>query len=214
MNRYGYERRAIFNVIVFDDAAGDPIPEPWKKANLGPAAGTLNYDAASETYTIYSNGENVWGTNDKCTMLYQITDSQPGDEVIIESHIIDCTKASPDTSLGVMLRSSMDDNAKMAHLRLRQDGEILVAFRTEVDEGCGYTFSGNKYPKTGVKLRLVYKDGVCTYYEVYEDGSTLEIGQCEVDLGSNVVAVIAFFSNDTSQMAEGHFKTPTVTVKK
>lgn len=214
VNRYGYERRAIFNVIVFDDAAGDPIPEPWKKANLGPAAGTLNYDAASGKYTIYSNGENVWGTSDKCTMLYQTTDSEEGDEVIIESHILDCTKASPDTSLGVMLRSSMDDNAKMLHLRLRQDGEILVAYRTEIDGSCGYTFSGNKYPKTGVKLRLVYKAGVCTYYEVYDDGSTLEIGHVDIDLGSNVIAGVAFFSNDTSQMAEGHFLAPTVTVNK
>ena len=200
-------------MIVFDDAAGDPIPEPWKKLNLGPAAGTLNFDAASGEYTIYSNGENVWGTSDKCTMLTQTTDSAEGDEVIMEAFIRGCTKASPDTSLGVMLRASEDDNAAMVHLRLRQDGEVLVAYRAEADAGCGYQFSGNKWAD-GIKLRLTYKDGVCTFSEVLADGTVHEFGSCEVALGANVVAGVAFFSNDTAQMAEGHFLNPTVTVNK
>jgi len=92
--------------------------------------GSANYDAATGQYTIHSAGYNVWYTRDEFRFLWK---RMSGDVSLAADIDFPDPKGYGDRKAVLMIRQSLDDDAKAAMVALHGAGMVHLAWRPERD---------------------------------------------------------------------------------
>jgi len=93
-------------------------------------AGSASYDAATGAYTIRSAGYNVWYTRDEFRYLWR---RMSGDVSLAADIAFPDPKGYGDRKAVLVIRQSLDDDAKEAIVALHGAGMIQLAERPETD---------------------------------------------------------------------------------
>jgi hypothetical protein len=94
------------------------------------APGSASYDAATGQYTINSAGYNVWYTRDEFRYLWK---RMSGDVSLAADIAYPDPKGYGDRKAVLMIRQSLDDDAKAAMVALHGAGMVHLAWRPERD---------------------------------------------------------------------------------
>jgi hypothetical protein len=92
--------------------------------------GSASYDAAAKTYTIHSAGYNVWYTRDEFRYLWM---PLSGDVSLAADIAFPDPKGYDDRKAVLVIRQSLDDDAKEAVVALHGGGMVHLAQRREPD---------------------------------------------------------------------------------
>ncbi|MFZ0273588.1 MAG: biopolymer transporter Tol [Acidobacteriaceae bacterium] len=93
--------------------------------------GSASYDAATGAYTIHSAGYNVWYTRDEFRYLWK---KMSGDVSLAADIAFPDPKGYGDRKAVLVIRQSLDDDAKEVVVALHGAGMIQLAQRPEKDE--------------------------------------------------------------------------------
>jgi hypothetical protein len=93
--------------------------------------GSASFDAATGQYTINSAGYNVWYTRDEFRFLWK---RMSGDVSLAADISFPDPKGYGDRKAVLMIRQSLDDDAKAAMVALHGAGMVHLAWRPERDE--------------------------------------------------------------------------------
>jgi len=135
----------------------DPLPGAWTldKVGLNARAGYATYDAGSDTYTLAGAGyyilgttttSSIGGTNDSFHYLYQTLQGDGSITVRVSS-----LGATQNPKAGIMIRDSLDSNAKSASLVLTSSSRAYFYYRSATG---GSTSSSYATATTSYLLRL------------------------------------------------------------
>lgn len=94
------------------------------------APGSASYDAATGQYTIHSAGYNIWYTRDEFRFLWK---RMSGDVSLAADITYPDPKGYGDRKAVLMIRQSLDDDAKSAMVALHGAGMVHLAWRPERD---------------------------------------------------------------------------------
>ncbi len=94
------------------------------------APGSASYDAATGQYTIDSAGYNIWYTRDEFRFLWK---RMSGDVSLAADIAYPDPKGYGDRKAVLMIRQSLDDDAKAAMVALHGAGMVHLAWRPERD---------------------------------------------------------------------------------
>ncbi|MGD0346539.1 MAG: biopolymer transporter Tol [Terracidiphilus sp.] len=102
------------------------------QSDIGAAlvAGSASFDAATGQYTIHSAGYNVWYTRDEFRFLWG---RMSGDVSLAADIDFPDPKGYGDRKAVLMIRQSLDDDAKAAMVALHGAGMVHLAWRPERD---------------------------------------------------------------------------------
>jgi len=92
--------------------------------------GSASYDAATGQYTIHSAGYNIWYTRDEFRFLWK---RMSGDVSLAADIDYPDAKGYGDRKAVLMIRQSLDDDAKAAMVALHGAGMVHLAWRPERD---------------------------------------------------------------------------------
>ena len=92
--------------------------------------GSASYDAATGQYTIHSAGYNIWYTRDEFRFLWK---RMSGDVSLAADIAYPDPKGYGDRKAVLMIRQSLDDDAKAAMVALHGAGMVHLAWRPEKD---------------------------------------------------------------------------------
>jgi hypothetical protein len=92
--------------------------------------GSASFDAATRQYTINSAGYNVWYTRDEFRYLWR---RMSGDVSLAADISFPDPKGYGDRKVVLMIRQSLDDDAKVAMVALHGAGMVHLAWRPERD---------------------------------------------------------------------------------
>ncbi|WP_185602200.1 right-handed parallel beta-helix repeat-containing protein, partial [Paenibacillus sp. 598K] len=186
----GVEKQASLSLTVYPE--GSNLKAPWTIVNYGSTEG---YVAEKDgTFTIRTNGANVWGTADAFTYVYRNVDLNEIEgefEISTKVHSLDNTH--PDAASGIMIRDRDSTNAKQVNLRVLPDGVLRFVFREEEGGESDYAFPANPIPLP-TELKLT-KNG--DLFEAYykQNNAWVSFAQAEVEMDDEVLAGIMTFSH-------------------
>ncbi|HBO43214.1 MAG TPA: hypothetical protein DD670_04625, partial [Planctomycetaceae bacterium] len=166
-SRGNYADQGAYNIRV------NPLPSGWTLDNVGLNArpGYAVYDSDASTFTVAGSGHFIYpsttssigGANDSFQYLYQ---ELKGDgEIVVRVSALGTTQ---NPKAGVMIRDSLDSNAKSASLYLTSSNQAYFATRSATG---GTTFSSSRTATTSYLLRLTRSGDVFRAY-VSSNGGT------------------------------------------
>jgi hypothetical protein len=109
--------------------------------------GSASFDAATGQYTINSAGYNIWYTRDEFRFLWK---PMSGDVSLAADINFPDAKGYNDRKAVLMIRQSLDDDAKAAMVALHGSGMVHLARRPESDASVvamDYRMSGDGFPE-------------------------------------------------------------------
>lgn len=145
--------------------------------DIGPIKqpGTVSYDAANSAYTIGASGGNMWFKQDAFHFVWKKTS---GDFALTADVDFVGTSAEPHRKACVLIRESLDDDARYADIARHGDGLTSLQFR---DEKQGVTREVQTSIAGPRRLRLE-KIGDTIYMSLAPPGGELAPSGCSVRL--------------------------------
>jgi Tol biopolymer transport system component len=128
---------ATFSILLLPLSSIAQVPETYPDSKLGwfaesadigavKNAGNVEYDSASQTYTVAGSGKNMWFDDDQCRFVWR---KMKGD-FLIRAHVeLLGEGVDPHRKLGVMLRTSLDANAPYVDVAVHGDGLTSMQYR-------------------------------------------------------------------------------------
>ena len=112
-----------------DDDSGPPyLPPPFLAINIGVngPAGDANYDVTAQAFQVNEAGDGVDGPADSFNFVYQ-----PADEkCAITVHLTALDNDYPDAEGGIVVRESLDPDAREASLWVNLNGDLQFKYRS------------------------------------------------------------------------------------
>ncbi len=147
INRWRRPRAFTGRARTFDTPIG--IFDGQSDVGSALAPGSASYDAATGQYTIHSAGYNIWYTRDEFRFLWK---RMSGDVSLAADINFPDPKGYGDRKAVLMIRQSLDDDAKAAMVALHGAGLVHLAWRPERDasvEDIGFRMSRSGGPDAG-----------------------------------------------------------------
>lgn len=186
-------------------AGPGPLPTPWASQDIGSPSVTGNaaYNSASKVYTISGAGTDIWGTADQFSYAYQ---PWTGDGTIV-AVVTSQTNPDPWAKAGIMIRESLNANAKHADLLLTPSNGFTFQYRTTAG---GTTQSVKQASSSPAWLKLQRTGNVIKGYVSNNGLNWGDIGNVTVSMNSTVYVGLAVTSHNTSQLSTATFEYVTV----
>jgi len=174
---------------------GTTLPAPWRDADVGavPLAGSATY--ASGTFTASGSGADVWGTSDAFHFVYQ----QLSGDGSIEARVASVQQADAWSKAGVMIRETLDANAKNAFMAASAAHGVALQWRSSA--GATSLKSAGSLPAPPRWLRLVRSGSTVTGMESVDGTTWTTVGTVSIAMTSTVYVGLAVTSHTTSASA-------------
>ncbi|RJE91348.1 hypothetical protein D3P07_04670 [Paenibacillus sp. 1011MAR3C5] len=101
------------------------LPDGWKARNIGLKPGSAEYDETSGQYEISSLSSDIWGNMDTLNYVYRQIE---GDATVI-AQVASMEQMSEWAKAGVMIRESLDREAKHADMMITPDNGATFQYR-------------------------------------------------------------------------------------
>jgi len=185
--------------------AATPLPAPWTSADIGNVVGTGATGLSSGTFTVVSNGADIWGTADAFRYTYQ---PLVGDGSIT-ARVATVENTAGWAKVGVMIRESTAANAKHAMVVVSPSNSVAMQYRTST-AGSSLNIAGPTGKAAPYWVRLVRAGNVLTG-SVSPDGTTwTQVGSVTISMASSVLVGLSANSNITTRLNASTFTNVTV----
>jgi Tol biopolymer transport system component len=130
--------------------------------------GSVEYDAAQQTYRITASGENIWGTADAFQFVWK---KVSGDVSVTAEAVFTTTTGEPHKKAVLMLRQSLDADAAYADAAVHASGLTSLQSREEKGAATHEVQANMASPK---RVRIT-KAGAYFYMSVAGEGEELHL---------------------------------------
>jgi hypothetical protein len=187
--------RRIIGMLVLICASGrllhaDQLPSPWADQDVGaPAvAGAASYSQGS--YSVTAAGTGIAGISDQFHFVYL----QVSGDVEILARVDSLLQADPESSAGVMIRSSLDaGSAEGSTLLSAANG---LAFKRRPLTGSMTTSTAGENATAPRWVRLVRMGSLITAYSAADGATWTPIGSDTIESGPTVYVGLAISSHN------------------
>ena len=171
-------------------------------------AGSVDYDAAKQTYTISGSGENMWSTKD----AFQFAWKKASGDVTLTADIAFIGKGAQEHRKAVlMLRQSLDSDSAYADLALHGNGLTSLQYRDEKGAATHEIQANVSAPK---RLRLVKRGAYFSMWLADESGKfQLATGSTRIALEEPFYVGIGVCSHDANVAEKAVFSNVNVDAK-
>lgn len=172
----------------------DPLPYPWKNADIGTVAATGSATLSNDTFTIRGSGVDIYGAADAFHYVYQ----QVTGDVTIVAKINSLTNTDVWAKTGLMIRESIAAGAVNAAVVITPSNGINFQYRTATNgattnEG-GNTNAAPYWLKLERKANLIK----ASYSYSGNENSWLEVGSVSIAMSSVYVGMPVTSHSDGS----------------
>jgi hypothetical protein len=117
----------LFAGVVSNTSADEP-PLPWAHQDIGnPIPGGVDYNSATETYSVTADGLNIWSGSDSFHYMYQ--PARDDCEMVARVVSIGGPSSSTWRKAGVMIRETLDPNSVYAFMAVTPTSSHGLAFQ-------------------------------------------------------------------------------------
>jgi regulation of enolase protein 1 (concanavalin A-like superfamily) len=171
---------------------GGTLPTPWTDADVGavPFPGSASYSGG--TFTASGSGADIWGTSDAFHFVYQ----QLSGDGSIQARVASLQQADVWSKAGVMIRETLDANAKNAFMAVSAARGVTLQWRA----GAGAVSSNSSGSLSAAPrwLRLVRSGSTLTGLESADGATWTTVGTTTVAMASTVYVGLAVTSHSTT----------------
>jgi autotransporter-associated beta strand protein len=186
-------------VLVSAIPVANEVVNTWQHADVGATGISGNARYVDGIFTMHGAGADVWGTADGFHFAYQ---ALTGDGAIV-ARVTSLENTNTFAKAGVMIRETLNANAKHAMMDLRPDGGVEFIRRTAI--------AGSSVSTTGATLlyphwvKLVRQGNVFSAYRSTDGSKWTLVGTETIAMNEQVYIGIAICSHNTSVIAEASF---------
>ena len=155
------------------------IPSPWQTINIGNVAIAGGATFGSGTFTLSGSGKDIWSTADAFRYVYQRTSG----DVDIRARVIALTHSHDWAKAGIMIRESLQPNAKHAMVVLTPSKGVAFQRRTATGGTSEHTGSTGTIPYW---VRLLRVGNTFRAYTSSNGSSWTPIGSASISMPSTV----------------------------
>jgi regulation of enolase protein 1 (concanavalin A-like superfamily) len=163
----------LWILFLLTACSGKPIFENSCDVGNCKLQGTFSYDKDKDVYTLTGAGANIWAQNDEFFMVWK---EVSGDFKISTRIKFEGEGVNAHRKMGLMIRESLDANAKYADVAVHGDGLTSLQYRMEKGGITQELKSENQMPDHIVLERagdkIMMKTGIGRYSE--QPDATLE----------------------------------------
>jgi hypothetical protein len=194
------------NLQINSETAAGMLPSPWNNRDIGycPVSGTAGYNDG--TYQLDGGGTEIWGSQDNFHYVYQ---PLPGNGKIV-ARVDELTRVSDATKGGLMIRESLNANAREAMAAISPLKKLFMLRR--VNTGGASTASsvqGNANTTYWLQLERDLHRFTASYSS---DGQIWQALDSEtIQMPENVYIGLALTSNKGNELAQMKMSQVTVT---
>ncbi|AWB45793.1 hypothetical protein DCC85_17435 [Paenibacillus sp. CAA11] len=102
------------------------LPAGWKARNIGSMLGNATYNASNKQFTLSSSSTDIWGRADRLNFVYKPVEGDA--EIVVQVRSTD--RMDGWAKAGIMIRESLDNQAKHADMMLTQGNGATFQYRT------------------------------------------------------------------------------------
>jgi len=195
------------DVVLMAGALGiftDNVDIEWE-GQLG-AEGSAEYDPATDTYTVYGSGADVWtNTGDNFHFVYK---EHTGDFDMRATVTVGGGLETQDWIKSMLMaRESLDGDAMYVATRVRRDGQYSTQWRDAPGFDSGGSTPGD-LRATGQnpgRHRFVREGDLFSTYYMDDAGAWVLVDENEVDLADTLLIGLGVCAHDFGEMAVGTF---------
>jgi regulation of enolase protein 1 (concanavalin A-like superfamily) len=105
--------------------------EKWNREDIGEDYSDTGSHIGSGTLKLEGGGDDIWGTEDEFSFLYQ----QTSGNFNLKVKVVSLEDTHQDAKGGIMIRETLDDDSKHAHLMLTYDQDrVYFQYRTSTSQ--------------------------------------------------------------------------------
>lgn len=173
--------------------AAASLPAPWTSTDIGNVVGTGAAGLSSGTFTVVSNGADIWGTADAFRYTYQ---PLVGDGSIT-ARVATLENTAGWAKVGVMIRESTAANSRHAMVVVSPSNSVAMQYRSSTG-GSSTSIAGPTGKAAPYWVRIVRAGNVLTG-SVSPDGTTwTQVGSVTISMASSVLVGLSANSNITT----------------
>ena len=180
--------------------ASAALPAPWTSVDIGNVVGTGASGYSAGTFTVVSNGSDIWGTADAFRYTYQ---PLVGDGSIV-ARVATVENTAGWAKIGVMIRESVAANSRQAMVVVSPSNSVAMQYRSATG-GSSTNIAGptGLAAPTWVKLQ---RAGNQLTGSVSADGVTwTQVGSIAISMASSVLVGLSANSNSTTLLNKSTF---------
>lgn len=199
--KVGAHYSAVFSSSAFTYQALQQLPAGWFNTDVGSVGVKGSTTYADNRFTIAGSGSDISGNRD----AFQYACLERSGDTELTAYIESQENTNGWAKSGVMIRSSLDDNAGFIMMAVAPEGGIHFSYRNETNWNQKMYFS-DKTINAPIWLKLIYKEGYALgYYSA--DGVAWERVQYPVRLATSgtYYAGLAACSHDNSRLGTSTF---------
>jgi hypothetical protein len=160
--------------------------------------GSFSYSASTRTYTLSGAGENIWAEADR---FYFVWRKETGNFSLAARIAFEGEGVNAHRKVGVMLRESLEGNARYADVAVHGDGLTSLQYRSETGEQTGEIVA----PK-GADYVILERVGNLIRMKTATGAYPLEVtGEVELDFPSPCYLGLYICSHEEDVMETAHF---------
>ncbi len=181
-------------------ASSSPLPAPWTAIDIGNVGATGSATTSGGIFTVKGAGEDIWGPTDAFSFVHQTVS---GDQQIV-ARVTSLQNTHPNAKAGVMVRESLDANAR--HVTMNLTPSVGQEFLRRATPGGLTVVTSGRSQGAPYWVKLVRQGNVFSGY-TSADGNVWElIGSDTIAMGSAVYAGLAVTSHSYSVLTTATFE--------
>jgi hypothetical protein len=179
--------------VIKVDFTSSPLPEEWKRSEIGTGnvslGGSTDYDEG--VFSLRSYGKGFLDNADELGMTYL----NVGGDATITARIVSQDAVRNGATVGVMIRESLDEHAKMAFTGVSYNSGARFVYRNAL--AAKFVDKLDYGIKSPIWVRLVRAGNVFTAYRSADGNNWTQIGTPQtIAMNANVCVGLASFAND------------------
>ncbi|MDZ4851709.1 MAG: hypothetical protein SGI77_20670 [Pirellulaceae bacterium] len=184
---------SLFNLIFAATPSATPLPYPWTSQDIGTVTGSGMSQLTSGTFKIISSGSAIGGTADSFRFTSQILNGNGS----ITARVATLEDTNGSARLGVMIRETLNNNAKNVSLTLRPPTAVVaIQSRSAIGGNTAAINGSNTAAPYWVRLS---RAGNVFSGETSSDGvAWTTVGQVTVSMTSTVYIGLAATASSTT----------------
>jgi autotransporter-associated beta strand protein len=193
-------------IAIFSAApAATSLPSPWTSADIGNVTGTGAAGLSSGTYTVVSNGADIWSTADVFRYTYQ---PLVGDGSIA-ARVASVESTGGWAKIGVMIRESAAANSKHAMVVVTPSNGVAMQYRSTTG-GSSTNISGTAGVTAPYWVKLTRSGNVLTSSASADGATWTQVGSVTISMASSVLVGLSANSNAATLLNKATFTNVTV----
>jgi regulation of enolase protein 1 (concanavalin A-like superfamily) len=189
----------VFAMVVAHSAAAQTLPSGWASRDVGSPATPGSSQSSGGTYTVQGAGADIGGTSDQFQYCYR---SISGD-FDIRVRVAAMQDTSAGSKFGLMIRDSMNANARNVFVLLSAEQQLALQWRTKVGRTTGKVTGATA--AAPVWIRLVRQGNTFRAYSSPTGSAWSQIGSTNFRMASNAYVGLAVTSHSPYQPTIGTF---------